>query len=72
MINHKEEVLKVYPDAVCTRRYGYNEMGKRTKVFTFAIHENKTQHNFFSKYWFDTSNEAWQSAYNTHIKNQNK
>jgi hypothetical protein len=67
--NFKEEVLKVYPDAVCTRKYGYNERGYKTKVFMFAIHENKTQNKFLSESWFDTSKQAWQNAYNN-ILNQ--
>lgn len=66
MINHKDEVLKVYPDAVC----------KRSKLWN-GYFANQIYINYSSKKRTfleegNNENEAWQNAYNTHIKNQNK
>lgn len=64
-INHKEEVLKVYPDAVCN--HFYND-GMQSAPSLYYI---KAEGKYLNEYSQLTEDLAWQNAYNTHIKNQN-
>lgn len=57
--NHKEEVLKVYPDAVCKQNY----------AGAYVVYKNKTEYiNIIAIEWV-TPMKAWQNAYNN-IKNK--
>lgn len=59
-INYKDEVLKVYPNAVAYI----------PQFFDTTVVEDKDTGKQLGKGYFHE--EAWQNAYNTHIKNQNK
>lgn len=60
MINHKEEVLKVYPDAVC------NPMYNGDYISEYVVWDKGN-----IKGYGGNIKSAWQNAYNN-IKNQNK
>lgn len=62
-INPKEEVLKVYPDAVCGWDYNVNQ----THAIRYWI---KNGDKLLSEK-FSTSLLSWQNAYDNNIKNQN-
>ena len=61
--NYKEEVLKVYPDAEIM----VSVMGNLIGIISDIALD---KYDLWELGSADTENEAWKSAYNTHILNQ--
>jgi hypothetical protein len=71
MINHKEEVLKVYPEAVvrAIHRYRYNFKNYTTEYTGKSIHYVHVVDKWFPQ--ADTKDAAWEAAY-SNLKQQGK